>query len=112
MTALQAAVIILDDAGEGGPTQTISIMDVIEFDGQVWLVPEWLDIPDEKVTMPVRIVLLDVIPHERGTASPQIVVSGPVPKSVFEGRIPPELESQYVVIERPDIRLPLPSATH
>jgi len=110
MTALQAAVIISDEAGKGGE---IHKMDVIEFDGKFWLVPEWIDSPDKKVTMPARIVLLDVIPHERSQGKDyQFIVSGSVPKSVFEGRVPPELEDQYVVIERPDIRLPLPSATH
>ena len=109
MAKLEARVIISDDAGKGN---ALCKMDVIEFDGHAWLVPEWIDLPGEKVTMPARIVLLDVIPHQRGEAPPQVVVTGPVPRFVFEGRIPPELETQYVVIELPNIRLPLPSATH
>ncbi len=109
MTALKATVILSDDDGKGGEIQRV---DVIKLEGQAWHVKEKLDYTDAKVAMPARIVLLDVIPHQRGTASPQFVVNGPVPKSVFEGRIPPGLESQYVVIERPNIRLPLPGSTH
>ena len=109
MTALTAMVILSDDDGENGVTHNVG---VIEFEGQAWLVPEWLDYPDAKVTMPARIVLLDVIPHRRGEGSPQFVVNGPIPKSVFAGNVPPALEAQYVVIEGPDIRLPLPDVTH
>lgn len=109
MAKLEAAVIISDEVGKGG---SVHHMDVIEYEGHAWLVPEWHDYLDAKVTMPVRIVLLDTIPHGRMPAPPQYVVSFPVPKCVFEGRVPPALEAQYVVIERPDIRLPLPDATH
>ena len=85
-------------------------MDAIELDGSLWLVPEWLDFPDEKMIMPARMVCLATIPHERVDAAyHHIVVSGPVPKSVLDGQAPPELESQYLVIERPDIRLSRPS---
>ncbi len=109
MTALTATVILSDDDGKNGEIHNV---DVIEFEGQAWLVPEWIDHTGEKVTMPARIILLDVIPHSRGEASPQFVVDGPIPKSVFSGIVPPALEAQYVVIEGPDIRLPLPDVIH
>lgn len=109
MTALTAMVILSD---EDGKNCEIHDVDVIEFEGRAWLVPEWLDYRDAKVTMPARIVLLDVIPHSRMKASPQFVVNGPIPKSVFAGNVPAALEAQYVVIEGPDIRLPIPGAIH
>ncbi len=109
MTALTAMVILSDDDGKNGEIHNV---DVIEFDGQAWLVPEWLDRPDEKMTMPARIILLDVMPHSRGEVSPQFVVDGPIPKSVLAGNAPRALEAQYVVVERPDIQLPLPNVIH
>lgn len=109
MTALTAMVILSDDDGTHGEIHDV---DVIEYEGQAWLVPEWLDYPDAQVTMPARIVLLDALSHARTKLSPRFVVHDPIPKSVFAGNVPPALEAQYVVIEGPDIRLPVPSATH
>lgn len=96
-----------------GPNNSIFEMDVIEHEGHAWLVPRWLDYQADKVTMPERIILLDVIPHSK-TEAPgmEYVINSPVPKAVFDGHVPPELEGQYVVIEAPDIRLPLPGTTN
>ena len=107
MRVYQATLILSDDDGKGGAIHT---MDAIKYDGRMWLVPEWLDYKDEKVTMPARIVCLDSIPHNVSRSKIRdIVVDGPVPRSVFEGRIPPGQEGKYLVIERPDIRLPIPT---
>lgn len=107
MTKVHAMVIIQDANGNG-----IHRMDVIEFEGKTWLVPEWLDMPSAQVTMPARIVLVDTLPHERAPGSDQIVLTAPVPINVLEGRASPEQEARYVVVERPNIRLPIPGATH
>jgi hypothetical protein len=105
MDVRKATLVLSDDEGKGGG---IYRMDVIEFQGRNWLVPEWLDYKDAKVSMPVRIVCLDLLPHQTSNSSEyQFVVSGPIPKSVVEGRAPPELAKQYLVIEKPDIRLPI-----
>jgi hypothetical protein len=40
------------------------------------------------------------------------VLNDPVPKAVFDGPLPRELEGQYVVIERPAIFLPIPKGIH
>jgi hypothetical protein len=107
MDVMTAVVILSDDEGKGG---TVNTMTVIEYDEKNWLVPEWLDYKDAKVTMPARIVCLDLIPHERSPSTDhQFVVSGPVPRSVCEGRCPPQLRKQYLVIEGPDIKFPLPT---
>lgn len=90
----------------GGDRPGIHHMDAIEHEGQVWLVPEWLDFHAEGVTMPARIVSLATIPHDRtSVAGMEIVVSFPVPAAVFFGSLREDAERSYTVIERPDIRL-------
>ena len=92
----------------GGNQPGIHHMDAIEYEGQVWLVPEWLDFHADGVTMPTRIVSLANIPHDR-TSVPgmEIVVSFPVPAGVFFGSLREDAERSYTVVERPDIRLPI-----
>ncbi len=103
MTKLTAVVIV------GG---SLVQCDVIEFDGKRWLVPNWLDFPDQGFSIPERIVLLDLIQHQQGAGPNQLVVNGSIPKAVFEGPVPSKEAGGYVVIQRPDIRVPLPGKTH
>ena len=97
MKIYKATVVVAADV------HNICIMDVIEYAGGFWLVPEWLDNPVRKVTKPLRIVSLATLPHQRGNSSPQFVVNDPVPKYVFDGRVPPQEANKYVVVEAPDI---------
>jgi hypothetical protein len=80
----------------------------IEFEGRIWLVPNWLSSPDGKYTMPERIILLEQFQHQRldppGPTGENFVVNVPIPKALFEGRVSHELKEKYVVIERPDIK--------
>ena len=98
-------IISENDDGTGG---NVSSMDVIEHEDYFWLVPEWRDYTSKGVSMPSRIVSLKMIPHTQymKVEDHQFAVHGPVPKSVFEGHVPQELENQYVVIEEPDIVVP------
>ena len=41
---------------------------------------------------------------------PRFIVNVPISKAVFDGRISAELADGYIVIEQPEILLPLPSA--
>lgn len=84
-------------------------VDTIEYQGKFWLVPTWLDKPTEGWRIPERIICLDVLPHQKtGTSDPaDFVLSHGIPKSVFDGRIPPQSEDSYIVVERPDIRFPV-----
>jgi hypothetical protein len=85
--------------------------DVIEYDGHFWLVPEWRDNRALGVTMPARIIALASLSYQKtGNLPPQFVVNDPIPKCVFDGQIPPEQAHKYIVVERPEIRLPLTPA--
>jgi hypothetical protein len=84
-----------------------ALMDVIEHLEKFWLVPEWLDNQVQKVTKPLRIISLETMVHHRmAGGNPDFLVENPVPSYVFDGRIPPQEASKYVVVEGPDIRIP------
>jgi uncharacterized protein YodC (DUF2158 family) len=102
---LKATVILQSTAHE------VHTVDVIEHEGQFWLVPEWYDNQAQGVTMPARIISLATLPHQRGQGSPEFVVNDPIPKYVFDGHIPPEQAHKYVVQEQPWIRFPIPPAS-
>jgi hypothetical protein len=92
------------DRGPG----TIYKVDVIEHLGDFWLVPEWFEFPELKVRKPVRIISLMNIQHQDMPNSdfPRFVLNVPVSKDVFDGRRSPQAH-KYIVIEAPDISLPL-----
>jgi len=91
----------------------IHVTDVVEYEGRFWLVPEWLDNHAEKISMPVRIVAFDRVPHLRTKGgTPEFVVEFPISKSVFEGRPSSEEAKKYDIVERPPIVIPLPTSTN
>lgn len=76
-------------------------MDTIQYEGKMWLVPEWLDI--EK-TKPARIILLDVLPHQKTLfAVNDFALNDPIPKAVLNGKIPSKIANKYIVVEKPHI---------
>jgi hypothetical protein len=102
MKIRKASLMIKDDDG----VHYHVTMDVIEYEGEFWLVPEWLDNQLQKATMPLRIISLRTMTHHQMAGmDPEFVVEWPVPKYVFDGRIPPEEASKYRVIESPGIRI-------
>ena len=74
---------------EGGKGEIFCI-DTIEYDEKMWLVPGWLEAPSEGWKTPVRITLLDSLDHQTAPADfeADFVLKLPIPKDVFEGRIP------------------------
>ena|SRR5450759_1746819 len=86
----------------------IATMDVIEYDGKYWLVPDWLDNSDRTMSRPTRIVSMEKLRHSQTPgANPEFVVEDPIPKFVFDGQIPPEQAGTYVVVEYPGILNPI-----
>ena len=88
--------------------------DTIEHEGKMWLVPQWLEAPSEGWKIPERIVLLDSLPHQKtlGSSFGDFVLNSPIPKAVFDGPIQQLQGSGFVVVERPDIRIPIPRGIH
>lgn len=83
-------------------------VDTIEHQGKMWIVSEWLDNPLAGLRKPTRIILLDLLPHQKSSGGPaDFVLNDGMPKYIFDGQPPrtPE-DARFVVIERPDILFP------
>lgn len=83
--------------------------DTIEHEGQLWLVPEWLDTHDQEWLRPARLILLSALPHQAMT-NPEIwrcdyLLNFPISRAVFHGRRPPQASDGLVVLEAPGIRV-------
>ncbi len=95
---------ISDDPAGGG---NIYKADTIKHEGQMWIVPEWIDIEGEGWSKPARLILLDYLPHQVSNGDfGDYILNSPIPISVWNGQVPPELKNQYIVIEAPDLKVP------
>jgi len=86
----------------------VFLMDTICWQEQYWLVPVWIEHPDEEKMQPERIILLDSLLHEK-TDDPLIdfVLRKPIPKDVLDGLDP--LQTAFPIVEVPEIFLDIPS---
>jgi len=100
------ALLQFSDVADG----IIHSCDTIEHGGRFWLVPDWLEFPAEKVMRPIRIVCFDMYPHQKMIGGQQcdFVLNEPIPKAVLDGK----KEGEYLIVENPDIAVPIPSVTH
>ena len=78
-------------------------MDVIEHEGQPWLVPSWLEHPTEGLQTPERMILLATIPHQsqpigRGT---RYVLNVELPRALLDPLCPWTGGPPFVVVDRP-----------
>jgi len=107
MTTLKTVVAI-----QGG--NSLFLSDTIEYEGKLWLVPEWLESPTEGYKIPARIICLSNLTFQKlgGTFPADYSLSVPVPKAVFDGTHQQPSTLGYVVVERPDIRFPIPRGIH
>ena len=91
----------------------IVLVDTIEHEGKLWLVPKWLASPSEGVQRPERIVRIDTLQRQKidrskGGWAADYLLKAPMPRSVLQGPIQSGKDSVYEVIPQPDIELPLP----
>jgi hypothetical protein len=95
--AVRKVVYRLDD---GSPLIGLAI----ERDGKLWLVPEWLQVPNEDFATPARIICLDGLRLEKAGAQydADLVLLDPLNKDIHDGR---RVSQKPLVIERPDIHL-------
>ena len=94
-----------------GSPSTLHTIDTIEHEGRHWLVGGWLENPASGYRIPARLICpvrLGFQPNANPLPQgPDFSISGTLPKAVVDAFLPigaPDFE----VLERPDLRFPLP----
>lgn len=84
-------------------------IDVIEFEGGLWLVPEWIDHITEGWTSPARIIRMDTLPYQRdtGLTDTDFVVNVTIPTELLDGKDPQSVKTDFPfeVRDLPEIRV-------
>lgn len=88
--------------GSGGQ---MLIVDTIEHESELWLVPQWLGAPGQKWQMPRHIVRLTGRQYQTFSPDSQYpadyLLNEPIPKSVLDGQ-----ESDgWIVVTGPDLQI-------
>ncbi len=85
------------------------IADTIEFEGKLWLVPKWLEYPEERCSRPERMVRIDQFDHQemKGWAA-QVLLRTPIPTVVLRGAIGAQMPAGFEIRFQPDVSLPWP----
>ena len=88
----------------------VCTMDTIEYQGEFWLVPSWLEAAWDGWRMPAKIICLSRLHHAHtpgsGVGDFQLLVA--LAPSSLADPLEALQTNGYVVRERPDIRLPIP----
>jgi hypothetical protein len=92
---------------------TVAVCTAVEHQGQIWIVPKWMPLPDEGYATPERMILLDQFRHERSDPpedGPHLLdgadfrLLDPIPRALFDGVLSPALREKFVVLEPTDLR--------
>lgn len=90
-------------------TPNLWTVEVIEHEGELWLVGGWLANPQEQYKTPTRLVCLSRMKHQR--CSPgrphDFLTREPLPKAVLDRPTLPGERGGFVVLEAPDVRVSL-----
>lgn len=94
--------------------KTLWPVDTIEHEGGLWLVPVWLEAPNEGWKKPARIIRMDILPHKKlGPPQPwDFHLLDQVPKGILDGTTPSKEARGYVVIDLPEIQRPTDMTAH
>lgn len=88
----------------------VSLMDTIRFKGRLWLVPAWIKSSADGWFSPLRLICLDGLPHQKAPKDTgDFVLTHPLPRAVFDGLVPAGMELTFVIVERPQIRISIPT---
>ncbi len=93
------------------------LIDTIEHEGKFWLVPSWIEKPLEGWKEPEQIILLDSLPHLKVSPDLSIpdsdfVLGYLIPTSELNDQNQIPLPDEAVVINSPDIQIPIPKGIH
>lgn len=100
-----------------GKTSTIAKADVIEREGKLWFVPQWLDTPALGRRRPARIIRLDLMAHQfvpglQGLPNVELVVNEPLPAEAADYLAPPPTDPRLETVETPEFWFPIPPTSH
>ena len=85
----------------------------VEYQGAIWLVPKWLQFPNEGYAKPERMIRLDQFRFQKfdppATTPPlfagaNFAVNDALPRALIDGEISQQLRDKYVVLEKPDAK--------
>lgn len=80
-------------------------IDTIEHEGELWLVPEWLEVTYPAGQLPKRAIRLTGLDYEDcPNPDADYFLKSPIPKAVLFGPTPPEEATGFVVVVRQDDR--------
>jgi hypothetical protein len=107
MRRFKALVIGVEDG-------TIGKIDGLEYEGKLWIVPQWCDIPAKGVTKPARLIRFDTLPHQVTPNSQygvDFVLNSPIPKELFDLQTPKQAIPGFEFLEMPEIEFPMADKT-
>jgi hypothetical protein len=86
------------------------LIDTIEHDGGLWLVPKWLDTPYPKMRRPARMIRMDSLAHTNHgdilyNGSRILQLNDPIPKAVLDGASPSQSDPLLDVVEAPELMI-------
>lgn len=77
------------------------VVDTIEHEGKLWLVPEWSSTLDGKSTKPTRIICLEGLPLQANTGDrtqAEFDLQCPMTKAILNGQAPPPPALSFVIV--------------
>ena len=80
----------------------IALMDAVLWNGELWLVSEWLELPEKRLQTPAVAVRVDRLPHQRtNVGGADLVVQNPIPRAVLRGESASSAGTEYQVLTGP-----------
>jgi hypothetical protein len=89
--------------------------DTIEHQGMLWLVPAWIKKPLQGLKRPERLICLTALKHHAHDKSEPFpgcdyILQGSMPRSVWIGQTQGSGEDAFLVVEAPDLWIPIPTS--
>ena len=87
------------------------LIDTIEHEGGLWLVPQWLETTFPNMQQPARIIRMDTLPHNHvgdylfDTNHKTYSLDGLIPKAVLDGATSSLSKPPLEIVEAPEIAI-------